>query len=170
MHHKKACPMTRTLAIIISLMLTSTAVIAQSSAGVFGTIDQDSSAAITAAADAMTIDESQGFAEFSGTVAITQGSTTLNADRVRAEYGDTQTQIIRIIADGNVALISGSDQARADQAVYDVEQGTITLTGNAFVKQGSNTLRAQNVTINTKTGAAQMSGRVTTTLTPSGGN
>lgn len=170
MQHKKARQMTKVFAILFSLMLPLSAAMAQSNAGIFGTIDQDSSATITAAADAMTIDESQGFAEFSGTVAITQGSTTLNADRVRAEYGDTKTQIIRIIADGNVALISGSDQARADQAVYDVEQGTITLTGNAFVKQGGNTLRAQNVTINTKTGAAQMSGRVTTTLTPSGGN
>ncbi len=170
MQHKKARHMTKVFAILFSLMLPLSAALAQSNAAIFGTIDQDSSAAITAAADAMTIDEAQGFAEFSGMVEITQGATKLTADRVRAEYGDTQSQIVRITADGNVVLISGSDQAQADQAVYDVEQGSITLTGNAFVKQGGNTLRAQNVTINTKTGAAQMSGRVTTTLTPSGGN
>lgn len=168
MQHKKARQMTKVFAILFSLMLPLTAAVAQSTARVFGTIDQDSSATITAAADAMTIDEAQGFAEFSGAVEITQGSTTLTADSVRAEYGDDTSQITRIIADGNVILRSGSDQAQADRGVYDVNQGTITLTGNAYVKQGTNTLRAQNVTINTKTGAAQMSGRVTTTLTPSG--
>ena len=170
MQHKKARRMTKVFAILFSLIMPLSAMWAQSASGVFGTIDQDSSATITATADAMTIDEAQGFAEFSGTVEITQGSTALTADRVRAEYGDDTSQIIRIIADGNVMLRSGSDQAQADQGLYDVANGTITLTGNAYVKQGANTLRAQNVTINTKTGAAQMSGRVTTTLTPSGKN
>jgi len=162
--------MTKVFAILFSLIMPLSAMWAQSAPSVFGTIDQDSSASITATADAMTIDEAQGFAEFSGTVEITQGSTALTADRVRAEYGDDTSQIMRIIADGNVVLRSGSDHAQADQGLYDVANGTITLTGNAYVKQGANTLRAQNVTINTKTGAAQMSGRVTTTLTPSGKN
>lgn len=153
--------------IFITFLTLGVPVLAQDAAA-FGTVQQDADKEISASADSMTMDDGQGFAEFEGAVEIIQGGTKLVAQKVRAEYTEDRSQIARVIATGSIVLTSGDDMAKGDRAVYDIEANTIVLTGNAYVKQGENTLRAQVLNINTDTGAATMTGRVTTILTPKG--
>jgi lipopolysaccharide export system protein LptA len=101
-----------------------------------------------------------------GNVVVIQGGSTLTAEKVRAEYTEDRSEIKHIIATGNVVLLSGEDIAKGDRADYYLLENTVVLTGNAYVKQGTDTMTAQRITMNTITGAAEMTGRVTTVLTP----
>ena len=61
---------------------------------------------------------------------------------------------------------SAPDFAKANQADFDIEAGTLILTGDVTVRQDGNNLTAQRIEIDLDTGAAKMSGRVKTILTP----
>ena len=153
---------------ILVFIFTTTYVVAQDTAGQFGSLAEDSSQPIEAQADKMEIDEATGLVQMSGQVEIVQGLTTLTAEFVRLEYTEDQSEIQTIYAAGSVYLESSGDVAKGDEATYKLAENMIYLNGNAMLKQSENTLNAAKIELNTETGSAVMTGRVSTTLMPRG--
>ena len=126
------------------------------------------------AADALAVNQSDGTAVFTGNVVIGQGAMRLSAGRVDVTYAEGGTTRIRSLrAEGDVTLVSGDDAAEAQEALYDVEAGQVTLIGDVILAQGGNVLTGQRMEVDLATGAARVEGRVRTILQPGqqgGGN
>ena len=67
-------------------------------------------------------------------------------------------------------LVSASrpDAAEAQDAVYDVASGNVTLTGDVMLTQGQSVLSGEKMDVNLSTGTASVSGRVRSVLQPGG--
>jgi len=153
---------------ILVLILTTSYVVAQDTAGQFGSLAEDSKQPIEAQADKMEIDEATRQIQMSGKVEIVQGLTKLTAAFVRIEYTEDQSDIKTIYASGSVNLESSGDVAKGDEATYQLSENMIYLKGNAMLMQADYTLNAENIELNTETGSTVMTGRVSTTLIPRG--
>ena len=149
-----------------------TAGIAQTTEVALGGLKQDSSQPVQVAADQLKVDQANGSATFTGNVIITQGTLKLSADQVDVEYLAGQSgatgKINRMIAAGNVLLVTPTEAAQAEQAVYTVASSEIVMTGDVVLTQGASALSGQKITVNLVTGTALVEGRVTTTLQTGG--
>lgn len=135
----------------------------------FGGITADTTAPVEISADSLQVDQSTGEATFSGNVVIGQGEMRLSADKVTVVYApDTNQKISRLHATGQVTLVNGPDAAEAQDAVYDVASGNVTLTGDVMLTQGQSVLSGQKMDVNLATGTASVSGRVRSVLQPGG--
>lgn len=70
-----------------------------------------------------------------GAARVTQADKTIEADTLTAHYREGATggtEIYRYTAAGNVRIASASQRAVADNGVYDVDGGVVTLTGRAM--------------------------------------
>ncbi len=140
--------------------------LAQGTEIAFGGVEHDTTAPVEVTADGLSVDQSTGQAVFSGSVLILQGALRLSADKVSVEYGssDGTSDITTLTANGNVLFVTASDEAQAENAVYDVANGTVQMTGNVLLSQGPAVVSSDAMFINLDTGAATLSGRVKTTL------
>lgn len=135
----------------------------------FGGITADVTAPVEIAADSLQVDQSTGEAVFSGNVVIGQGEMRLSAEQVTVIYApDTNQKISRLHATGQVTLVNGPDAAEAQDAVYDVASGNVTLTGDVMLTQGQSVLSGEKMDVNLSTGTASVSGRVRSVLQPGG--
>lgn len=155
--------------LLIALALVAPAALPAAGQTTFGGMRADVSAPVEVAADNLTVNQADGTALFEGNVVIGQGEMRLSADEVSVQYaqGDQQ-RISALTATGNVTLVSGPDAAEAQQAVYDVEAGTVLLSGDVLLSQGQNVLSGDRMTVDLATGAAQVQGRVRSVLQPGG--
>lgn len=67
-----------------------------------------------------------------GNARASQAGVTIEADVLTAHYRSTESgsdEIYRIDADGNVRILSDTEEATSDKAVYDVVKGILILTG-----------------------------------------
>lgn len=150
------------------LALLGTAAPALSQAVGFGAAS-DTDAPVEVAADSLQVNQSSGQATFTGNVVISQDEMRLSADEVTVDYAETGENRIRSLhATGTVTLVSGPDAAEAQDAVYDVESGTVALSGDVILTQGQNVLSGERANIDLNTGQANMSGRVRSVLQPGG--
>ncbi|MCH2094459.1 MAG: LptA/OstA family protein [Rhodobacteraceae bacterium] len=134
----------------------------------FGGIQQDISAPVEIAADSLSVDQQDGTATYAGNVVIGQGDMRLAAPRVMVVYSSKAGRIDRLEASGGVTLVNGAEAAEANQAIYSIDRGTITMVGSVLLTQGQNALTAERMVVNLKTGTAEMSGRVRTLLQTGG--
>lgn len=152
---------------LIALILAAGPALAQNVA--FGGLRADVSAPVEVASDHLSVNQSDGSAEFTGNVVIGQGEMRLSADSVTVVYAaGGQTRIRSLQASGNVTLVSGPDAAEAAAALYEVETGRVTLTGDVVLTQGGNVLTGDRMTVDLDTGTAQVDGRVRSVLQPGG--
>ncbi|MFQ5438517.1 MAG: LptA/OstA family protein, partial [Paracoccaceae bacterium] len=111
-----------------------------------------------------------GMAEFNGHVVVGQGDLRISADRIVVEYtpeaDNTPSTINLIRATGNVTLVSGSDAAEAQSAVYELETSRVIMTGGVLLTSGTNSVSGGRLTISLKTGSASIEGRVKTVFQP----
>jgi lipopolysaccharide export system protein LptA len=101
-------------------------------------------------ADQVIADIEGGEAEFVGNVRVTQGSSTVTADRMNVFYRDVdfkkegtavKQSIQKIIATGNVKINLEDMIAVTDEAVYVAKTKTLTLSGsNSKVISGENSI------------------------------
>ncbi|EAQ46353.1 MAG: lipopolysaccharide transport periplasmic protein LptA [Roseobacter sp. MedPE-SWde] len=136
----------------------------------FGAVKADPSLPVEVTSDALSVNQADGSAEFTGSVLIVQGVMKLSADRVLVIYKTDDTgkrAIDRLEATGSVLLVSGPDAAEAQRADYTIDEGTIVLTGDVLLNQSAGTLASQRMVVNLTTGTASMAGRVKTILNPS---
>lgn len=152
------------LTLILCATLLAGTAIAQGTSLAFGTKPQDPSQPVEANSDDLFIDENTGTAVFTGNVVITQGEMRLAADRIEVVYVQAREQIERMNATGNVTIVSGSDAAEAQAAVYNLSEQTIVMTGDVLMTQGPQVLNGEKLVIRLDDGTARMSGRVKTVL------
>lgn len=153
----------------IALMLAVLAMPAAAQNMTFGGMRADTSAPVEVAADNLSVNQTDGTAVFTGNVVIGQGEMRLSAAEVHVDYAEGgQNRIRALRASGNVTLVSGPDAAEAQEAVYDVEAGEVTLIGDVVLSQGANVLSGDRLVVDLATGAAQVQGRVRSILQPGG--
>ncbi|MFV0292376.1 MAG: LptA/OstA family protein [Paracoccus sp. (in: a-proteobacteria)] len=133
----------------------------------FGAGSSDITSPVELSADTMTVNQTTGKAELSGNVLVGQGEMRLSADQAVIEYAqDDNSRISGLEALGNVTLVNGPDAAEAQQAVYEVGSGNITLIGDVLLAQGKNVMASERIVVNLADGTAQASGRVRSVLQP----
>lgn len=145
------------------------AALAQGADVAFGSFKHDSSLPVEIAADQLSINQETGRATFRGSVAVAQGEMRLSAAVIEVEYedGDSATgEIRRLHASGGVTLVSGSEAAEAQEAVYTIGSSQIVMTGDVLLTQGQNALSGQKLTVNLDAGTGVMEGRVRTVFKP----
>jgi len=152
---------------MIVLTLLAQPALAQTTA--FGGMTADIKAPVEVSADALSVNQADGSATFTGNVVIAQGDMRLGADSVTVVYAEGgQQRISRLTAKGDVTLVSGGDAAEAQQADYDVTAGRVTLTGDVMLTQGENLLAGESMVVNLADGTAQVQGRVRSVIQPGG--
>lgn len=153
-------------ALTIALLTGASAVLAQVP---FGGFAHDSTQPVEVAADRLSVDQAAGSATFAGNVVVGQGALRLAADSITVFYGTdgASGDVTRMEATGNVTLTTGDEAAEAQNAVYDVAAGTVSMTGDVLLTQGGNALSGQALSIDLNNGTAAMEGRVQTILRPS---
>lgn len=70
-----------------------------------------------------------------GNVVARQGNAVIQADTLTADYRQSkksQNDIYRLTASGHVTITSEKNSAIGDDAVYDVDSGTATMTGKSL--------------------------------------
>lgn len=148
-------------------------VAAQTASVPFGVVNHDSAAPVEITADSFTVSQADGRAEFSGNVVVGQGDMRLSAGKISVEYsaadGEETGRIDRMIASGGVTLVSGSEAAEAERAIYSIDKATIRMEGNVLLTQGRNALSGQVIVIDLRDGSAKIEGRVKT-IFQTGGN
>lgn len=151
-------------------LICAGAALAQSANIAFGTRGFDVSVPVEVTADQFSIDQASGQAVFDGNVLIVQGDVRLSAGRVTIEYSDdgSENAISRLLASGGVTFVTAADAAEAQDAVYSVSQGTVTLNGNVLLTQGRNAISGDRLVVNLSSGSGRMEGRVRTVFAPSG--
>lgn len=102
---------------------------------------------ITIKSNALTADNKGKTAVFTGKVVAKQGDITIFCDKMTVFYGNTQGDVDKIEADGNVRIVQENRTGIASHAVYESKQGRITLTGGSpKVMQGVDTISGEIIT------------------------
>ena len=153
------------LAMALALPL---AAVAQGTGVSLSGLKQDPGLPVEVGADQLSIDQATGIATFSGNVVIVQGAMKLSAASVVVEYlqgeSGSSGRINRLIASGDVLLVTATEAAEAAEAIYSVATGEIVMTGDVVLTQGDNVLSGQKMTVNLTAGTAVVEGRVSTVL------
>ncbi len=156
--------MIRAFAACLVLTLSPAVLMAQGAQIAFGDMTQDTSQPVEVTADNLAVDQNDGTAVFTGNVLIGQGAMRLSAPRVQVHYDQEGNRIERMIASGGVTLVSGDDAAEAQNADYSIDTGMIHMQGDVLLVQKKSAITADRMTVDTKSGTAQMEGRVKTVL------
>ena len=130
----------------------------------------DSKAPIDLSADRAEAQDRADRAIFAGNVIVKQGNLTLRTARLTLAYASQDgIDINRIDASGGVTVTSPSETARGDFAVYDLEDGLITMVGNVRLERGGSYLSGGRLTIDLDTGRAVMDSGLRGVNQPGGG-
>lgn len=125
--------------------------------------NHNTNAPVNVAADRIEVQDRADRAVFSGNVVATQANLTLRAARVTLAYVNTSgIQIKRIDASGGVTVVSPSETARGNFAIYDLEQRLITMLGGVTLTRGDSNVNGSRLVIDLDTGRAVMDARGTT--------
>ncbi|OWY13156.1 lipopolysaccharide transport periplasmic protein LptA [Thioclava sp. F34-6] len=135
----------------------------------FGGLRADKTAPVEVTADSLNVDQQSGQAVFSGNVEVTQGDMHMKAAELEVFYAsDKRSEITKLHATGGVTLVSPTEAAEAEEAVYDVKAGTVVMTGKVLLTQGNNVMSGNKLNVDLSTGTGTMDGRVRTLLKPAG--
>lgn len=128
----------------------------------------DSNAPVDFSADRIEVQDRADRVVVSGNVHVTQAGMTLDAARMTIAYnnagnagstGEQGIQIQRMDAAGDVHVTRGTDRARGDVAIYDLNARIITMLGNVQLDQGSNHLSGGRLVMDLATGRSTVDGR-----------
>lgn len=126
--------------------------------------DHDSSQPVEITADALEVFQEKQTAVFSGNVDAKQGELILRADKMTVYYreggGNNKAKkegslmpdadmgsksISKIVAIGDVFIISGTETAKGEKGVFDVDNNIISLSGSVVLTNGENTLKGDSL-------------------------
>ena len=96
----------------------------------------------------------------SGGVTVTQAGLTVRAPRMTVAYTrDGGTDVNRLDATGGVTVNKGTETAKGNVAIYDLDKRLITMVGNVQLQQGANHLQGGRLVIDLTSGRATVDGR-----------
>ena len=118
-------------------------------------INHNSNAPVDFAADSIEVQSRADRVVIAGNVVVDQAGMRLTAARMTVAYRDSSgVDVNRIDAIGGVTVTKGSDRARGNSAIYDLDRRIITMIGNVELTQSGNllnglrpALRARNTSI-----------------------
>jgi lipopolysaccharide export system protein LptA len=124
----------------------------------------DSSSPVDVSADNQESINSKCIIIFTGNVEILQNRSRLRAQKVTIFSAKQPTRdnanacgnAQRMEAEGSVYLVSDTQQARGDRAVYTFDNNIAVLTGDVVVVKGKDVARGDKLTVNTKTNDAKL--------------
>jgi len=162
-------PATAVILLTVGLMTISAAVFAENQQP-----DKGSQAAvqpIEITANKLISNAKEKYAEFSGSVKAKQGNFEMTADNLRIYYeGDLVSQkkqssdkemIKKLVAIGNVTIVTDQYTAKSDQMEYDVATMVIVLSGKkATVTSGQNSITGSKITLYRADGRINVEGSV----------
>ena len=151
------------------LVLLAGGAFAQGAGVGFGGLKQDPGAPVSIVSDSLSVNQSEGFATFTGDVLATQGDLRLAAAEVTVRYVEGSQDIQTITATGGVTLTSPTEAAEAKEAVYTIATGAVEMTGDVLLTQGQSAISGQRLVLDVRTGLGRMEGRVQTIFTPAQG-
>lgn len=109
--------------------------------------------------DKLTYKQAENAVMFEGNVHATHGDMALWANKVTAFFadkkkaqpgkdgardgGDFSDKIERIVAEGNVRLVSGKNEGFCGRLTYFVAEGVLRMDDNPILREGSNTVRGE---------------------------
>lgn len=96
-------------------------------------------------ADQMLLQHAQSRVEFTGHVRLSQDDFSLNCQRLIAYYAEGRQKLEKAEAFGEVRMQQGKAHGRADTAVLDQQQQTLTLIGHAFIEQDGNRIEGNRI-------------------------
>lgn len=150
--------MTKTPIMVAAALLLASGV-AAAQGNISALKGHDSKAPIDLSADRAEAQDRADRAIFAGNVIVKQGDLTLRTARLTLAYAnDNGIDINRIDASGGVIVTSPSETARGDFAVYDLNDGLITMVGNVRLERGGSFLSGARLTIDLDSGRAVMDG------------
>ena len=120
-------------------------------------------APVDVAADRIEVQDRADRGMFIGNVVVRQGWLTLNASRLTVAYSKAGSglDVERLDATGGVRIVTVSETASGDFAVYDLNRRLITMVGGVVLTQGANQIRGGRLMIDLDTGRAVVDGRST---------
>ena len=99
----------------------------------------DTSEPLQISSTELTILQDLGTALFLGKVTVVQDTLSMSSNLLLVEYlivdGQISSTMKTITATGNVLLITDTQDARADEMIFDVLLNTTTMKGNVWIKQ-----------------------------------
>ncbi|VXB12520.1 MULTISPECIES: LptA/OstA family protein [unclassified Bosea (in: a-proteobacteria)] len=157
----------------------------------FGGMGGDSKEPIKIDANKLDVLDKDNKAVFSGNVVAVQGETTVRCSVMTVFYegrgqggtpkpaqpaaqgqGANDGAIKRIECTGPVTVVSKTQAATSDNAVFDRANNQVIMTGNVALNDGPNITRGDKLVYNTQTGIANVtsSGRVQGFFVPNSGD
>ncbi len=82
---------------------------------------------------------------FAKHVRVTQADLTVTADRLEAIYPEKSSQPDRLVAEGRVVVMRGTQTARCDRAIYWRTQSRLVCRGGAELRDGDDLLRGEQI-------------------------
>jgi lipopolysaccharide export system protein LptA len=150
------------------MLLIAQGALAQGASLAFGEMSIDPDSPIELSADELSVSQPDGAATFTGNVEVAQGDLRIAAQAMRIEYAqgtdDDRNRISRLFASGGVTVVTPSEAAEAQEAVYSIADGTVVLTGDVLLTQGPNAISGERLTIDLAGGTGTFEGRVRTVL------
>ena len=151
--------MTRKLLVALAAASVGIAALAQAQEPVSALRGHNSNAPVDVTANRIEVHDRADRAIFVGDVHVTQGSLTLDTERLTVAYQSAGgIQIERLDASGGVVVRSPSETARGNFAVYDLERKLITLVGDVRLARGGSQIAGSRLVIDLTSGRAVIDG------------
>lgn len=146
--------------IAIAALGLATAGVAVAQQGISSLKGHNSRAPVDISADRGEAQDRADRVVFAGNVVVRQEQLTLRTARLTVAYSNDGggIDIDRIDASGGVTVTSPSETARGDFAVYDLNEGLITMVGNVRLEREGSFLNGGRLTIDLDSGRAVMDG------------
>lgn len=161
--------LTRTLCLATALVVPLMA-LAQGMPVTFSGPKQDRTLPVQITSDALTVNQTEGTALFTGNVIVVQGKIRLAAPKVLATYekgaNGAKGQVTMVHAMDGVTYSDGAEAAAGKDALYTLTTGKVVVTGDVVLTQGDNAMSGQRLDIDLNTGDGVMQGRVQTVFNP----
>jgi len=105
----------------------------------------DSSSPISIRSNALEAAEVDGGRRlvFSGDVNVVQDDITLTSNRLEADYARGASEPSRLVAQGAVRVVQGSQEARCDSGTYQRAEERLLCCGNAELRDGASRVRGK---------------------------
>ena len=161
------------LAVLATLTLSASPVLAQVSGEVFSGFSSGSDQPINIEADRLEVRDPEKLAIYTGNVNVEQAGTIMKTTELRVLYtgeasnGAPGSSVDRIEAGSPVLVQSGDQTATGERAVFEMQKDLVTLSGDVVLTQGDNVVRGERLVVDLNTQQARIEGgRVQTILAP----
>lgn len=122
--------------VVLGLLLAVSASVSAAPPSSGGVTKQDrSSRPITVKSDQLQAFNDSKQAVFTGRVVARQDDVTIYSDRLEVYYGESDEEVDKIIAIGNVRILQTNRVGTGGHAIYESKLGKVTLTINPKVTQ-----------------------------------